>query len=203
VTTPSAAEPQAGPRRGRPPDLAKRRAVLDATLEVLAEVGFASLTIDAVAQRAGSNRVLIYRVWESKPALVADALFSSADDLVVPDTGSLRADLHAFVDQLVHTLSRPAHLMGIPGLTVELLNDPELSRRTYQRYIKPSEAGFDEIFRRGRERGELTAEVDVRVVTNVVSGIATGLAQALRLPAGEITALVVAALVDGIVPTAP
>ena len=72
MTPPSAAEPQAPVRRGRPPDLEKRQAVIYATLEVLAEVGFASLTIDAVAQRARSNRVLIYRVWDSKPALVAD-----------------------------------------------------------------------------------------------------------------------------------
>jgi len=204
VTSSPAADPVVpGARRGpgRPPDLVKRRAVLDATLEVLAEVGFASLTIDAVAQRAGSNRVLIYRVWDSKPALVADALFSSVADLVVPDAGSLRDDLRIFVEQLVRTLTRPAHLMGVPGLTVELLSDPELSRQTYQRYIKPSEVGFADILRRARARGEVGSEVDARVVTNVVSGMATGLAQALRLPAEEITTLVVAALVDGIVPT--
>ena len=63
---------------GRPPDLAKREAVLAATREVLAEVGYTSMTIDAVAQRAGSNRVLIYRVWDTKLALAADALFGTS-----------------------------------------------------------------------------------------------------------------------------
>ncbi len=203
MTSPSSAEPQAPARRGRPPDLEKRQAVIDATLSVLAEVGFASLTIDAVAQRARSSRVLIYRVWDSKPALVADALFSSAADLVVPDEGSLREDVSGFVGQLVRTLTRPAHLMGVPGLTVELLSDPELSRQTYLRYIKPSEVGFEAIFARARERGEVVDGVDVRVVTNVVSGIATGLGQALRLPVDEITDLVVAALLDGIVAHPP
>lgn len=202
MTQPPDAAPKAGPKRrgpGRPPDLEKRQAIIDATLEVLAEVGFASLTIDAVAQRAGSNRVLIYRVWDSKTALVRDALFGSADDLVVPDTGSVREDLRLFVDQLVHTMRRPAHLMGVPGLTVELLSDPDLSRDTYLRYIKPSEVGFDQILARGRLRGEVGATADPRVITNLVSGMATGLAQALRLPPDEITDIVVSALVDGIV----
>ncbi|MGQ0434096.1 MAG: TetR/AcrR family transcriptional regulator, partial [Microthrixaceae bacterium] len=54
-----AATSKRGP--GRPPDLGKRQAILDAAREVLAEVGYTSMTIDAVAQRAGSNRVLIYR----------------------------------------------------------------------------------------------------------------------------------------------
>lgn len=204
MTQPSPPAAEAGstnPRRGpgRPPDLEKRQAIIDATLEVLTEVGFASLTIDAVAQRAGSNRVLIYRVWDSKTALVRDALFGSADDLVIPDTGSVRDDLRHFVDQLVHTMARPAHLMGVPGLTVELLSDPALSRDTYLRYIKPSEVGFAQILERGRERGEVLGSADPRVITNLVSGMTTGLAQALRLPAAEITDLVVGALIDGVI----
>lgn len=206
MTPPPASAPEAGQARrgpGRPPDLEKRQAIIEATLAVLAEVGFASLTIDAVAQRASSNRVLIYRVWDSKTALVRDALFGSADDLVVPDTGSVREDLRRFVDQLVHTMRRPAHLMGVPGLTVELLSDPDLARDTYLRYIKPSELGFEQILDRGRHRGEVGGTADPRVITNLVSGMATGLAQALRLPASEITEIVVRALVDGIIQVDP
>ena len=182
---------------GRPPDLEKRRAIIDATLEVLAEVGFASLTIDAVAQRAGSNRALIYRVWESKTVLVRDALFGSATDLVVPDTGALRGDLRSFVGQLVATLTRPSHLMGVPGLTVELLSDPELARDTYQRFIRPGEAGFEIIIERARARSEVGETPHPRIVNNLVSGMATGLAQALGLPVEEITELVVTTLLDG------
>ena len=78
-----------GAGTGRPPDLEKRQAIIDATLEVLAEVGYASLTIDAVAKRAGSNRVLIYRVWDSKVLLVRDALFGLAGE---PDPARHRLD---------------------------------------------------------------------------------------------------------------
>ena len=103
---------------GRPPDLAKREAVLEATRELLAEVGYGSMTLDAVAKRAHSNRVLIYRVWDTKLALAADAILGSAEDLVVPDHGSLVLDLRDFVDQLVDHMRRPAYVKGVPGLTV-------------------------------------------------------------------------------------
>src|SRR3954447_21612069 len=137
----SAAQGPAKRGPGRPPDLAKRQAVVDATLELLAEVGYGSLTIDAVAHRAGSNRVLIYRVWDSKVALVRDVLFGTAADLVLPDTGSLEQDLHSWVRQHVDRMRDQAYLKGVPGLTVELLANPELFRDTHRRYIEPSERG--------------------------------------------------------------
>ena len=140
---------------GRPPDLAKRQAIVEATLELLAEVGYGSLTIDAVAQRAGSNRVLIYRVWDSKVALVRDVLFGTAADLVLPDTGSLEQDLQSWVRQHVDRMRDQAYLKGVPGLTVELLGNPELFRETHRLYIEPSEQGFATILDRARARHEI------------------------------------------------
>lgn len=185
---------------GRPPDLAKRQAVVDATLEILAEVGYGSLTIDAVAQRAGSNRVLIYRVWESKVALVRDVLFGTAADLVLPDTGRLRDDLRAYVAQHVERMREPAYLKGVPGLTVELQSDPELFRDTYVRYIEPSEVGFSTLLARGVARGELLEAPDARVLTYVLSGTATGLAQSTRLSVEGITDVVMQLLDGGLLP---
>lgn len=196
ATAPGAA--RRGP--GRPPDLAKRRAVLDATLELLAEVGYGSLTIDAVAQRAGSNRALIYRVWDSKVALVGDALFGSVVDLVVPDTGSLEDDLRSFVSQQVERMHHRAYIMGVPGLTVELLADPALFRETIHRYIEPSVAGFRTILDRAFERGEITGRPDPRMLTYVVSGTTTSLAQSTRLSVPEITGLLMDMLISGLLP---
>jgi AcrR family transcriptional regulator len=187
---------------GRPPDLAKRQAILDATLEVLAEVGYTSMTIDAVAQRASSNRVLVYRVWDSKLALAADALFGSMGGAFdVPDTGSLEGDLRAFIAQHVDRMSGDAYLKGLPGLTVELLNDPELYRWMHVRFVQPSEDGYRTILERGRARGEVTADVDPKVLTRVVSGATTSLAQTGRLGADEMTELLVRMLLGGLVPT--
>jgi AcrR family transcriptional regulator len=191
------------PRRpGRPPDLEKRRAIIDAAREVLAEVGYASMTIDAVAQRAGSNRVLIYRVWDTKMALARDALFGGDADFVVPDTGSLIEDLRSFVAQQVERMTRPAYLKGAPGLTVELLSDPALFRETHELYVKPSEDGFAAIIDAARARGDLApgADVDTVVLTRVVSGVATSLAASGRHQPREITELVLQTLVGGLLP---
>ena len=156
TTTPTEAGDRTGRRGpGRPPDLEKRQAIIDATLDVLAEVGYASLTIDAVAKRAGSNRVLIYRVWDSKVLLVRDTLFGLAANLTLPDTGSTREDLRDFVRQHVDHMRLPAYVNGVPGLTVELLSNRELFRDTWQQFIKPTEDGFATLLARGRARGDV------------------------------------------------
>lgn len=188
---------------GRPPDLAKREAVLTATREVLAEVGYGSLTIDAVAQRAGSNRVLIYRVWDTKAALAADALFGTMGPFELPDTGHLEEDLRRFIAQQVARMSGPAYLKGLPGLTVELLTDPELFRWMHTRFVQPSEDGFRAILDQARARGELTGDVDPRILTRVVSGATTSLAQLGRLSGAEITEVLLQTLLGGVVPYRP
>ncbi|MGH9084735.1 MAG: TetR/AcrR family transcriptional regulator [Acidimicrobiales bacterium] len=185
---------------GRPPDLAKRQAILDAAREVLAEVGYTSMTMDAVAQRAGSNRVLIYRVWDTKLALAADALFGSMGGAFdVPDTGSLEDDLRAFIAQHVERMSGAAYLKGLPGLTVELLNDPERYRWMHARFVQPSEEGYRTILERARARGEVGDDVDPRVLTRVVSGATTSLAQTGRLSRDEMTDLLLRTLLGGLV----
>lgn len=185
---------------GRPPDLAKREAVLAATREVLAEVGYTSMTIDAVAQRAGTNRVLIYRVWDTKLALAADALFGATGDFDVPDTGSLPEDLRGFIAQQVARMSGPAYLKGLPGLTVELLTDPELYRWMHVRFVQPSEDGYRVILDRAIERGDLAAGVDPKLLTRVVSGAITSLAQTGRMSPSAITETLLATLVGGLLP---
>lgn len=186
---------------GRPPDLAKREAVLAATREVLAEVGYTSMTIDAVAQRAGSNRVLIYRVWDTKLALAADALFGSMGGAFdIPDTGSLETDLRAFISQHVERMSGAAYLKGLPGLTVELLNDPDLYRWMHQRFVQPSEDGYQAILDRAQARGDLADNVDPRILTRIVSGATTSLAQTGRLSAEAMTEILLRTLVGGLLP---
>lgn len=190
-------EPKRGP--GRPPDLAKRRAVVRTTLEVLAEVGYGSLTIDEVARRAGATRAFVYRVWDSKVALVADALFGTAADLTVADTGSTRDDLRDHIAQLAGTMSQPAYLNGVPGLTVDMLRNPGGWREIRERYILPAETALTMILDQGRERGEVVAAADVRLITYVISGTISSLAQGLRLTGDDLTEAVLRTVVGGIV----
>src|ERR1700709_2019302 len=69
--------------------------ILEATLELLLEVGYDRLTLDAVARRARASKATLYRRWDDKPSLVVDAMVraKAAPNIETHDTGSLRSDL--------------------------------------------------------------------------------------------------------------
>src|SRR5687768_10063074 len=86
------------PQRGRPRDASRDDALRQAALEVMAEVGYRALTMDAVAARARAGKATIYRRWESKLDLVIDTCTQLAtQNLAAPDTGSLAGDLREFL----------------------------------------------------------------------------------------------------------
>jgi AcrR family transcriptional regulator len=80
---------------GRPRSVESHQAMLQATLELLAEVGFDGMSIDAIAARAGVGKTTIYRRYVSKEELVADAIESVREEVVIPDTGNLQDDIDA------------------------------------------------------------------------------------------------------------
>src|SRR5258706_1007760 len=80
-------------RPGRPRDGRVDRAIVTAALEVMAESGISELRMDEVAARAGVGKAAIYRRFESKDEMVAAAIGTLVSEIVVPDTGSTRADL--------------------------------------------------------------------------------------------------------------
>ena len=84
---------------------AREHAILDAALELVAEMGYERVTVDAIAARARSSKATMYRRWTGKAELVADALRRQAqgDAPAVPDTGSLRSDLLLTVGQIAET----------------------------------------------------------------------------------------------------
>ena len=73
---------------GRPRSIQSHRAMLQATLELLAEVGFDTMSIEAIAARAGIGKTTIYRRYASKAELVADAIESIRAEIVIPDTSN-------------------------------------------------------------------------------------------------------------------
>jgi AcrR family transcriptional regulator len=82
-------------RPGRPRSEERGQAILDAALELVAEVGYDGLSMDALAERARASKATIYRHWSGKAEIVAEAVRCRAEETmeVVPDTGSLRGDL--------------------------------------------------------------------------------------------------------------
>lgn len=157
---------------GRPPDPEREAAILDAALEVLAEVGYDRLTVSAVHRRAHASAKTVYRRWSGKEELMTAALqhavtrAGSAPD-EVPDTGTLRGDLIATLHRpdaaptraLAHGLLAVAAGSGELGaLALELLRSQEA------RLMKV-------ILARASERGETGAGLDPMLVADVTRGM--------------------------------
>ncbi|QBX54286.1 TetR/AcrR family transcriptional regulator [Nocardioides seonyuensis] len=144
--------------------------ILDATIEVLVEVGYDRLTMDAVAQTAKASKATLYRRWESKPALVFDAVCSRKVAHPEPDTGSLRQDLieaycgvGAFGDS-----QAPAVLAAV----VTAMSRDEEFAETYRRdFIGPKIEVSRRIYQRAIERGEIPPHVDVDLLAPAAAGI--------------------------------
>lgn len=146
--------------KGRPRSAAADLAILDATRETLAELGWGGLTMGHVASRAGVAKTTLYRRWPSKNELVVDAVASIFDELVMPDLGSLRADIEAVVGQFADLLARPETQAALLALFAEGTRDPQLRRRIREAIVDPQKR----LVRQGRAaaqaRGELEADTD-------------------------------------------
>jgi AcrR family transcriptional regulator len=176
VTTDARATPSPGappePRGpGRPRDARRDEAILVAALTILQEQGYAGLTIEGVANRAGVGRPTIYRRWPSKPALVVAALARSRQlALPTPDSGSLREDLLAVQHRQVELMNAPMSRRVTAGLVADLTADPELADKYVNDYLVPRREVVWQVLRRGVERGELDPDVDFALVYDLLMG---------------------------------
>jgi AcrR family transcriptional regulator len=141
--------------RGRPRDRARHAAVLDATIELLAEVGYDDLTLADVARRAGVGRPLLYQWWASKGALVAEALFEREPPAESPNTGSFAGDVAVLVSDIVVGFARPALRNGLPGLVAAINTDEELRDHVQHQVTDPLVDQWSDAVRRGVARGEV------------------------------------------------
>jgi AcrR family transcriptional regulator len=140
--------------RGRQLDASRDAALRDAALELLAEIGYDRLSIDAVAARAKASKMTIYRRWPGKAELVVDAIRSLRKPGEVPDTGSLRGDLEAMVKSSDTPDARfDAQLML--GLVTALARDPELRQVIREQLLGRGGIRLRRVFERAVARGEI------------------------------------------------
>lgn len=155
------------PRRGRPLDEACGPNILDATLDIVAEVGYANLTVDAVAQRAGVGKATIYRRWTSKAALLLDAYRSCIAPIVEPDTGTLRSDLESIMNSVNH--GRPNDVLRriFPQMIAASKVDP-VALEAYESFVEERRRPLQNVLARAQRRGELGAETDLSLVHDLL-----------------------------------
>jgi AcrR family transcriptional regulator len=141
---------------------------MEATRELLAEVGYARLTVEAIAQRAGVGKPTIYRWWRNRAEIVYEAVWAPPED-IPPDTGDLETDLRAYVDRLVRYFSREDVIAAFPGLVSDMFGGADGVSVVHD-YSQRSLEHLRAILDAARARGELRDTVDVGAVTNVVVG---------------------------------
>jgi len=157
---------------GRPRSERARQAILNSTLEFLEqrENGFANLTIEYVAARAGVGKATVYRWWPNKAALVADAFASSVTHkLFFPDTGFVCDDIAQQMQQLVKIFrSRRGHVVS--AILGAGQSDSTLVTAFRDRFLKPRRVEAYATLRRGIERGELPKNLDLDHVLDALYG---------------------------------
>jgi AcrR family transcriptional regulator len=152
---------------GRKRDASRDDALCQAALEVLAEVGYDRLTIDAVAARAGAGKATCYRRWAGKAELVVEAVGRMKAQPARPDTGTLRGDL---VELTCHFHDGDdAFRTGVQaGLVSGLVHDAKLREVFAELFIAPRKAVFRDVFDRAVERGEIAPVPNYELLSDVV-----------------------------------
>jgi AcrR family transcriptional regulator len=155
-------------KRGRPRRADADGAILAATRELLNEVGVAGLSMDVLAQRAGVGKATIYRRWDSKETLILDAMRMSATPIPIPDTGSLRDDLFAYMDAVTERFSPGRGSDDVLPHLIEASCYDEHLRASLDDYTRGRQATIRMLLRRGVDRGELPVDTDIDLLVDVI-----------------------------------
>jgi AcrR family transcriptional regulator len=160
---------QAGGGRGAD----REAAICQAVVELLNEISYESVTMDAVAARAKASKATIYRRWSNKGELVVEALQGMvlARDLPLPDTGSLRDDIIARIDQqMKDPVLASVNTAALKVLVYAASSEPELAKEMRTSIRDSQLAAWQTLLHRAHARGELQQEVDPDLMFEVIQG---------------------------------
>jgi AcrR family transcriptional regulator len=152
-------------RPGRRRDAGLDEAILQATRELLTECGYDAMTMDAVAERAGTGKSTVYRRWPSKVRLTVDSLLCSKQLSIseVPDSGSLREDLLSVATMAMRM--KNDELMS--GLISAIREDAEVAAVFHEQFVSGRVRLMRELLERARERGEALPGADLDMIAAV------------------------------------
>ncbi|WLQ43401.1 TetR/AcrR family transcriptional regulator [Streptomyces laculatispora] len=168
----------------RPPDSSRRsersrRAIHDAALGLVGEVGYGRTTIEAIAARAGVGKQTIYRWWPSKAAVLLEAFIDLGNRAArdageqaagFPDTGDLAADLKVVLRATVDELNEPAFEAPTRALAAAGIVDPQLGAEFVQKLLDPGLQLYATRLRAAQEAGRVRADIDPRIALELLVG---------------------------------
>jgi AcrR family transcriptional regulator len=149
--------------------LRSRKAVMTATLQLLAESGLGGVSVDEVSRRSGVAKTTIYRHWSSRSALLLDACSNLGAKPQATDTGTLKGDLEALATHMAGRLRSDRWASILPSMIDAAERDPELAEvhtRLHAGFMEPLYV----VIARARERGELPPDCDPSEIVAAVVG---------------------------------
>jgi AcrR family transcriptional regulator len=163
--------PSTSPRRNE----ASRRAILTAAFALVQEVGYAKLSIEGIAARAGVGKQTIYRWWPSKGAVLFDAFLMLSEqpdggESGLPDTGDLEADLKTVLRATIEELNDPRYDEPMRALNTEITHDPALAALYAERLDGPMRELKKQRLRSAQRAGQLTEDLDLDVAVDMLWG---------------------------------
>lgn len=149
-----------------------RRAILDASISMICELGYDNISIEAIARRAGVSKQTIYRWWPSKGAVVLEAATESLNTVVaLPDTGDITADLRTQLTLILDAIANTGFGPAYRGLIAAGQSDPALLRALFDQIIEPNITAFGARTALAQERGEMGADADRQALRDVLYGV--------------------------------
>ncbi|QIB46106.1 TetR/AcrR family transcriptional regulator [Streptomyces aureoverticillatus] len=162
-----------------------RRAIYEAALALVGEVGYPKMTIEAIAARAGVGKQTIYRWWPSKSAVLLDAFFELSEQAsaelsekagldevatAIPDTGDLEADLKYVLRATVDEMTDPKFDGPARALAAEGVVNEQLGVEFVEKLLEPQLQLYVDRLRAGQERGEVAPGIDPRIALELWTG---------------------------------
>lgn len=153
---------------GRPRCEETKNTILSTAYEMLIELGFKTVTVDGIAEKAGVSKATIYKWWPNKAAVVLDGFFEATANLLpIPDTGDVKEDLLIQVNNLT-SFFLSSKGKGITELIAEGQFDQNIAEEFRKRYIMPRRQITRSILERGINKGQLKKDVDVDLLIDLL-----------------------------------
>jgi AcrR family transcriptional regulator len=147
-----------------------RSSVLKAFLEELADVGYASISFDGIAERAGVHKTTLYRRWPNRDALMREAARElSANGSSVPDSGAFRDDLLSLARKVAANLRSPLAEAMLRAVVAQAPSDPELAELARSYWRARVDLAADTV-RRAVERAEVPLSTDPHLLIESLMG---------------------------------
>lgn len=156
---------------GRPRSVQSDQAIVQATLKLLAEVGFERMSIEAIATRAKVGKTTIYRRYKTKEELVADAIESVRQEVLIPDTGNLWGDIDALIQNAAQITLTSLGRQTVAMIISSAASNSQFAQVYWTKYLQPRRQDFAVVLERAKARNEIQENVDPDLVFDLMSGI--------------------------------